>query len=88
MFSILTTNLLEKDVKLARKRGKDLQKLSVIISLISNQSQLPASYRLHKLSGSYNGFWEVHIEPDWLLIFLITLAVLFSRTGSHADLLS
>lgn len=41
----------------------------------------------HKLSGEWSGFWECHIESDWLLIYDVTdEAVLLAGTGSHADL--
>jgi mRNA interferase YafQ len=40
------------------------------------------------LSGEWRGFWECHIEPDWLLIYdLNDPAVLaLHRTGTHSDL--
>jgi len=41
------------------------------------------------LKGNFKGFWECHIQPDWLLIWqqddeikLISL----TRTGTHSDL--
>jgi mRNA interferase YafQ len=43
----------------------------------------------HKLTGKYKGFWECHIKPDWLLIWLQkenTSQIQFVRTGTHADL--
>jgi mRNA interferase YafQ len=33
------------------------------------------------------GFWECHIEPDWLLIYDLGPEFLeLAATGSHADL--
>jgi mRNA interferase YafQ len=48
---------------------------------------LEPRHRNHRLSGKYGGHWECHIEPDWLLIYLIEPGVIkFVSTGSHADL--
>lgn len=43
----------------------------------------------HQLSGSWQGFRECHIEPDWLLIYRIDnseLILFATSTGSHSDL--
>jgi mRNA interferase YafQ len=41
----------------------------------------------HKLKGNYADCWECHIEPDWLLIYLIkNPQIIFVRTGTHSDL--
>ena len=48
-----------------------------------------AKKRGHALSGDYTGFRECHIQPNWLLIYLISRDVLVltaARTGTHADL--
>ncbi|WP_245988984.1 type II toxin-antitoxin system mRNA interferase toxin, RelE/StbE family [Pelobium manganitolerans] len=37
----------------------------------------------------YKGFWECHIQPDWLLIWQqddSILLVTLVRTGAHSDL--
>lgn len=43
----------------------------------------------HALKGSFEGFRECHIQPDWLLIYIIEndiLTLTLARTGTHADL--
>ena len=59
----------EKDLAKAIKRNKDIDKLKSIITIICEERVLPAKNRNHKLRGEYNGYWECHIQPDWLLIF-------------------
>jgi mRNA interferase YafQ len=87
MLIIVTESRFEKDFKLARKRNKDLQKLELIIKLLARLQPLPARNRNHKLQGNYSGYWECHIEPDWLLIYRTTKKELvLVRTGSHSDL--
>ncbi|MBA3954843.1 type II toxin-antitoxin system YafQ family toxin [Candidatus Dependentiae bacterium] len=76
-----------KGVKKTKKRGKDIEKLITIIELLLENKPLPAKNRNHKLQGNYKGFWECHIEPDWLLIYEKTETyITFAHTGTHADL--
>lgn len=81
------TRQYEKDYKLAIKRGKDMRKLQLILDLLMDEKNLPTRCKLHKLSGDYGGYWECHIEPDWLLIYDIQGEALVPvRTGTHSDL--
>ena len=37
--------------------------------------------------GEWKGVWECHIDPDWLLIYEVTVdEVLLIRTGTHSAL--
>ena len=77
----------EKDLARAVKRNKDIEKLKAVITIIYEGKVLPAKYRNHKLRGDYNGYWECHIEPDWLLIYKTTdTELILVRLGTHADL--
>ncbi len=77
----------DRDLKVAHKRGKDLQKISFIIKELQNKKILPTKNRNHKLKGSYASCFECHIEPDWLLIYKTTkIELILIRTGSHSDL--
>jgi len=89
MYRIEFTRQYLKDLKLARKRNFDEEKLNRIIQLLFSGSELPAKQRNHILKGNFQGLYECHISPDWLLIYsknetirLITLI----RTGTHSDL--
>jgi mRNA interferase YafQ len=87
MKEIIYLNKFKKEVDLAKKRGKDLKKLSHILELLVNGTPLPLKNRNHKLRGNFQDFWECHIEPDWLLIYKKTnSSIILARTGSHADL--
>lgn len=88
-YSIETTRQYDKDVKLAKKRGLDIDKLIDVVVKLASGEVLPAKNYDHALSGDYVGCRECHISPDWLLIYqkeekvkLLTLI----RTGSHSDL--
>jgi len=82
-----TTNMFEKDLSLAKRRGKDTTKLRIIIDLLLYQQPLPRELSDHPLKGKYKGYRDLHIEPDWLLIYKTDEKDLWlTRTGTHADL--
>lgn len=86
MRTISQSKKFEKDVKRCRKRGYDLTRLKEVMTLVANDA-LENKHRPHILSGNYANYWECHIRPDWLLIYLLTEDnVTFERTGTHADL--
>ena len=77
----------KRDVKLMKKRGKDIVKLRDIVEALAAEKKLPTRCRDHALIGNYVNSRECHIEPDWLLIYTQIPQVLrLERTGSHADL--
>ena len=87
MKEIIQSNRFRRDLKRIKKRDYDLAKLAEIIDLLAQEEPLPARCRPHKLVGDYQGFWECHIEPDWLLIYDITDKLIeLAATGTHADL--
>ncbi len=77
----------KRDVKRAEKRGKDMNKLKAVLSLLIEERPLPARYHDHPLKGEWNGFRDLHIEPDWLLLYAVEGNELkLARTGTHSDL--
>ena len=88
-YEIRFTNRFKKDIKLATKQGKDLDKLFDIIEKLAQGETIEAKYRDYSLIGDYKGTRECHIEPDWLLIYEIfedILVLSLQRIGSHSDL--
>ena len=77
----------KRDVKRVQKRGKDMARLKTLLTLLIEQSPLPAAYLDHPLRGDWKGYRDAHIEPDWLLLYRVQGNELhLARTGSHADL--
>ncbi len=79
----------KRDLKRVVKRGKAIGRLKLIVQTLLEEKPLPPRHRNHLLVGNWKGFYECHIEPDWLLIYQIddenkTLSL--ARTGTHADL--
>ncbi len=88
-YEIVPSNQFRKDLKLAAKRGYDLNKIKNVIEKLANGEILEAKYRDRLLTGDYGGFRECHIQPDWLLVYQIDggqLILFLARTGTHSDL--
>lgn len=89
MLKLETTTQFRKDYKRIKKRGYNMELLAAVIDTILNEMTLETRYRDHSLAGSYTGFRECHILPDWLLIYAVDkerLILTAARTGSHSDL--
>ena len=87
MRRITLTSQFENDVKRAKKRNYDMNKLSTIIQLLGQGDLEDRRYLDHTLKGKYDGLRECHLTPDWLLIYQsFTEHVILVRTGTHADL--
>lgn len=90
MLSVISSNKFKKDLKLAIKRGFNIELLREVVNTLANQEHLDDKYRDHSLIGEYSGFRECHIEPDWLLVYRIDqkeLELFLFRTGTHSDLI-
>ena len=69
------------------KRGKSENKFIEVVEMLTLGTTLPPKYRDHKLIGQYEGTRELHLEPDWLLIYRLTKdSLILERTGTHSDL--
>lgn len=88
-YRLKRTGQFKKSFKLAVKRGKNPQLLFQAIEILVNEGQLPPKYLPHVLKGTYDGIWECHIEPDWLLLWQQNdqdLLLILTDTGTHSDL--
>lgn len=88
-YEVKFTNQFKRDLKLAKKQGKDINKLFAVISTIAEGNKLDSKYRDHNLSGDYAGCRECHVEPDWLLVYEIidsVLVLMIYRVGTHSEL--
>lgn len=87
MRSASYTGQFKRDVKLAEKRGKDMDKLRYVIGLLLADQALPREFADHPLKGEWKPSRDLHIEPDWILIYCVDgEAVRFERTGTRSDL--
>lgn len=63
-YELVTTAKFRKDVKLMKKRGKNLKLLQEVIDILFEGKLLDAKYKDHALGGNYIGFRECHIQLD------------------------
>ena len=88
-YHIKFINAYKKNYKRAKKRGLNLKLLDDVVEALGQGHKLDAKYRDHALHGNGEGFRECHIQPDWLLIYLVendVLTLTLVETGTHADI--
>ncbi len=90
-YTVDTTSDFKKDYKKIIKQGKKLEKIKTVIDKLACGEKLDSKYKDHKLNDSkkYKDCRELHIDPDWLLVYRIIeneLILLLLDTGSHSDL--
>lgn len=90
-YEIILTSLFKKELKLLRKRNKDISKLTKVVDTLSKGEKLSLKYRDHQLYNDekFENCRECHIEPDWLLVYKINedaLILFLIETGTHSDL--
>ena len=79
----------EKDLELAEKRHFDLTLLEKVVVRLAKGETLEPKYHDHKLHGTFEGFRECHIKPNWLLIYKIVenrCILYLLDTGTHSDI--
>ena len=90
-YIVKKTSQFKQDFKQCVKRGLKIDEFAKVLSLLQNGSPLPEKYKDHPLqpSRNYKNCRELHIEPDWLLVYKYSndeLILYLVRTGSHSDL--
>jgi len=84
---IIRKSQLKRDFKRIIKQGKDTREFEKVLMLLVTEKHLPERLSDHPLHGDYEGYRELHIKPDWLLIYKVESETLvLARTGSHAEL--
>ena len=93
MWEIEYTNRFKRSFKRCIKRGLNVEvfatAVEILVEILRQTGTLPPEYRPHKLSGKYTGYWECHLQPDWLLVWLPReeeLILTFIDTSTHSDL--
>jgi mRNA interferase YafQ len=73
---------MDSDVVQSAPQGTGL----IVVLFLAGES-LPAGLRGHPLSGGSTGHRDLHIQPDWILIYAVIGDELhLARTGTHSDL--
>ncbi len=88
-YEVVKLKRFRKNLKKMLRRGKDINKLETVVSMLARGEPLPAKYKDHALSGDLEGLRDCHIENDWVLLYYIednVLVLTLTDTGTHADL--
>ena len=88
-YEVYYSNQFKRSFKKCIKRGCDIKLFEEVVCILVETGTLPEKYKPHKLSGNWSGFWECHIQSDWLLIWEQRekeLILIFTDTGTHSDL--
>jgi mRNA interferase YafQ len=82
----------KKDLKKAQNQTspkRDIQELKSVMDSLAEDKALPPEKRDHPLVGSWKGYRECHVQPDFLLIYKKDDkedSIRFERAGSHSEL--
>ena len=91
-YKIKWTSRFKKEYKAAAKHGYNMELIDNVIRLLAKgdeKKKLVEEYDDHPLINNWKGHRELHILPDWLLIYYIhanALVLTLVRTGSHSEL--
>lgn len=68
---------------------RDMHDTAAIMSLVLSGNPIPSEYSDHVLTGDLQGFRELHIGGDYLLVYRVDdkkHQVVFTDLGTHAEL--
>ena len=88
-YTVIYSGLFKRSFKKCMKRGLDLNAFQTVVEMLASTGTLPPKYKPHRLKGKYNGLWECHISPDWLLVWEQhdeELLLVLVDTGTHSDI--
>ena len=89
MYKIEYTNKFKKDTELLHKRGFPVSEMKTVLRILASGENIPVKYKNHKLKGNLSNKWDLHIKPDWILLYTkddINKIITLVRTGAHADI--
>lgn len=80
-------NYIKQLAKLTKKNKPRLKTITYIESLLIAQKPIPSEYNDHPLNGNLSGYYDVHIEPNLILIYtIINNSVVLVTLVNHDDL--
>ena len=88
MRELIYTGQFKRDFKKIKAQGKSITNLQNVISLLLEDATIPKSYKDHALKGHWVNCRDLHIDPDWVLIYrkMGDAELILERTGSHSEI--
>ena len=69
MFALVRTKAFERDVRHYLAKGGSAKRLEDALGHLCKEATLSPWLRDHPLHGKLRGCRELHVEPDWLLVY-------------------
>lgn len=69
MFQLFRTKVFDRDVEHYSARGGNMARLERVLRLLQTGGKLPPWLRDHALQGRLRHLRELHVMPDWLLVY-------------------
>lgn len=90
-YTLWYSNRFKCQYRKLRHSGQEriVRELKKVMVLLAKGEHLPTRNLNHKLTGDFEGFYECHVLPDWLLIYRIyddILVLELIATGTHSEL--
>ena len=93
MYTVKPTSQFKKDLKLAQKRGYNIQDITDIIKKLAAGETLPEKNHDHPLTGNFKGcrekqctiHYHIYTINTIILIFLYTLVLIVTNHYSFTD---
>ena len=88
-YEVVTAKLFRKQYKRVIRRGYSQGEIQGVIEILSVGGVLDSRYKIHRLKGRWNGVFELHIQPDLLLLYFYQVdppILKLAALGTHAEL--
>jgi mRNA interferase YafQ len=69
MFTLLRSSIFKRDVTKYIAKGGSEDRLDAALELLRTGDEMPPWFRDHSLQGKLHGVRELHLSPDWLLVY-------------------
>ena len=69
MYVVEYTKAFQRDIQAYYRHGGTEKKLRRVLGLLEQGKEIPAALHDHQLHGRLRSFRELHVEPDWLLVY-------------------
>ncbi len=90
MKNISRSKQFNKDLRniITKMGDKHFKSLIHAVHRLSEEDELPPSFRDHALKGRLSGYRELHLGGDLLLLYRIEEEIIYlMRIGTHAEIL-
>ena len=85
-YELILTGKFKKSLKLAKRRGLNLELLDEVVTMLQKNIPLEEKYRDHELKGKYQGFRECHLLSHIVLVKYSCLQIYKIKDARMAEM--